>query len=1050
MNNTKRRCMGCMKLYSSEFDICPYCGYEVGEGVGQLLHLDPGTKLKERYLIGRALGYGGFGVTYLGFDTLLERKVAIKEYLPSEFATRAHHEVQVVLKSRDDEKKRQQFERGKERFLKEAQKLSTIGDLEGVVHIHDSFEENGAAYIVMEYLEGETLSSYLAREKVLSEQQAMDMMIPLLHSLQEVHEHGIIHRDIAPDNIFLVRGEDGKLTVKLIDFGASRYASASHSKSLTMLIKPGFSPAEQYQSNGEQGTFTDVYSIGAVLYCMVTGERPPDALTRRTQLQTGKRDLLIEPSHYQPELSENFENALLNALSVRVEDRTETAEAFLAELTSEEPVKRRGSSVRKIDFMKWPLWAKIGIPAAGAAVLGLIVLLACGVIGFKGSAKEYQLPQEMSRVPNLVNFSMEEVQGWIDEAELLVSNTGGTYSPGIPADIVLSQDISAGSVVMKNTLISVTVSTGEEIYQMPDVTGMTSEYAQQAITCMGVEVMTETSTAAGISTGCVISQSIAPYEEIKTGDTVVLTVADNGENPAGTVPGVVGLMYDDAIATAAEAGVSLVVTAKVFSETCTAPSVQSQGVEEGTELAAGESIAVTVELPWHEFTMPNLMYKTQDTAMQLLTNMGCSGTVQEETNELIAAGLVTGQSVERESVVTPETPVNLTVSSGGKPFAMPNVTGATMEDAQKILAEAGLSVTLEYDYSDTVGEGSVISQSVESGADVTRGTSVTLVICSKDGLITVDYVIGQSYESAKGVLTGQGLRVSINEVTSSDEQKGIVLSQIPGAGSVQREGATIVLTVGKGGQSSGGNSSNSSGNNTGSEGNVSRPNATPTPTPTPKQPGPWSDWSTSVPSYVNHNEYDIESKTQYRYRDRETTSSTNSSLSGWTRTDSSTSYGDYGSWSGWQNTAVSSSNTRQVETRWIEPTYQTQYNYSRYNEYDINSTGRRGWNGPTQGNWGGHYCQYYEERGWSTEQLTQTGSDSGYAIYNKAWYNESSRQVVVTAGYTQYRYRDREQITTYYYERWTAWSSYSDNAISENSEREVQTRTVYRYRTKGA
>lgn len=1045
MNDTKQRCMGCMKLYSSEFDICPYCGYEVGEGVGQLLHLDPGTKLKERYLIGRALGYGGFGVTYLGFDTLLERKVAIKEYLPSEFATRAHHEVQVVLKSRDDEKKRQQFERGKERFLKEAQKLSTIGDLEGVVHIHDSFEENGAAYIVMEYLEGETLSSYLAREKVLSEQQAMEMVIPLLHSLQEVHEHGIIHRDIAPDNIFLVRGEDGKLTVKLIDFGASRYASASHSKSLTMLIKPGFSPAEQYQSNGEQGTFTDVYSIGAVLYCMVTGERPPDALKRRTQLQTGKRDLLIEPSHYQPELSENFENALLNALSVRVEDRTETAEAFLEELTSAEPVKRRGSSVRKIDFMKWPLWAKIGIPAAGVAALGLIVLLACGVIGFKGSAKEYQLPQEMSRVPNLVNFSMDEVQEWVDEAELLVSNTGGMYSPGIPADIVLSQDISAGSVVMKNTLISVTVSTGEETYQMPDVTGMTLEYAQQAITCMGVEVTTETSTAAGISTGCVISQSIAPYEEIKTGATVVLTVADNGENPAGTVPGVTGLMYDDAIAAAAAAGVSITVTDKVFSETCTAPSVQSQSVEEGTELAEGESITVTVELPWHEFTMPNLMYKTQDTAMQLLTNMGCDGTVQEEANELIAAGLVAGQSVERESVVTPETPVNLIISSGGKPFAMPNVTGATMEEAQKILAEAGLSVTLEYDYSDTVAEGNVISQSVESGVDVTRGTSITLVICSKDGLITVEYVIGQSYESAKSVLTGQGLKVAINEVTSSDESKGVVLSQIPGAGSVQREGATVVLTVGKGGQSSGGNSSQGSGNGSGSGGNTGKP----TPTPTPKQAGAWSDWSSSVPSYVNSNEYDIETKTQYRYRDRETTSSRDSSLSGWTRTNSTTSYGDYGSWSEWQNGEVSSSNTRQVETRWIQPTYRTEYNYSRYNEYDVNTTGRRGWNGPTRGNWGGHYCQYYEERGWSTEQLSQTGSDSGYAIYGGNWYNENSRQVQVAEGYTQYRYRDREEIITYYYERYTDWSSYSDSRPTSYSNREIQTKTEYRYRTKG-
>ena len=105
----------------------------------------------------------------------------------------------------------------------------------------------------MEYLEGETLTAFMKREKKIPEEQAVDIVVPILQTLEDVHRHGIIHRDIAPDNIFLAKGQDGKTHVKLIDFGASRYASTSHSKSLTVLIKPGYSPAEQYQSNGEQG-----------------------------------------------------------------------------------------------------------------------------------------------------------------------------------------------------------------------------------------------------------------------------------------------------------------------------------------------------------------------------------------------------------------------------------------------------------------------------------------------------------------------------------------------------------------------------------------------------------------------------------------------------------------------------------------------------------------------------------------------------------------------------------------------------------------------------
>lgn len=1022
---SSKQCMQCMEFYDAQYDICPYCGYEENSGKKELLHIDAGTVLIDRYLIGNALGFGGFGVTYIGYDQKLKRKVAIKEYLPSEFATRALHQPDVMINN--NEKKMQQFTAGMKKFLEEAKKLAKLSSLDGIVHIYDSFEANHTAYIVMEYLEGETLASYMKREKKLTEEAAMDIIVPVLQTLEEVHHSGIIHRDIAPDNIFLAKGQDGKTHVKLIDFGASRYASTSHSKSLTVLIKPGYSPAEQYQSNGEQGTFTDVYAVGAVLYHLVTGVRPEDAFERRTQIQSGGKDPLKDPSCYNDELSENFENALMNALSVRVEDRSETADAFLQELISGEPVKRRVSSIRRIDFMRWPLWAKIGVPASAAAAITLIVLLATGVIGFKGAVGVYKLPDGMTRVPDTINANVEDAQKWLKDAALQVTQAGTVYSPGLPENVVLAQDVSAGSVVMKNTMLSLTVSTGKEIYQMPDLTGMTEDYARQALECMGVAVTMQDGEKNGVSAGCVTAQSIEPYAEIGTGDEVTLTVSRGIRGTDGAAPYLVGLSYENALGAAAEAGLTLTVTRKEFSHDCAEPTIKTQAVQ-ASETAADGTVGVELLMPWHSFQMPNLNYKTEGDAAQILANMGVHANVSQESNELIAAGLVFAQDRAKGETLEPGDTVAITVSTGGKPFAMPSIVGMSESEAKKLLAEAGLAVEVEYSYDANAKEGNIISQGIEANTDVTRGTTVKLVVCSRDGLVTVASVIGMSRDAAESAIKGQNLKVTVNLIECDDSQAGQVLSQLPAAGSSQKEGTTIVLTVGKGGARN------------------PQPEQ-PEPTPDKKDPGPWSDWTTSTPP---SGDYDVEKKTQYRYRDKETTSSTAYPLDDWTMVNSDSYYTDWGDWSGWSASAVSESDTKQVETKWVEPTYRTLYNYNRYNEYNYATAGRRGWNGPAVGWWGGHYCQYYEEHGWTASPLAYTGSDSGYNIYEKVWYNEWTTQEQVTAGYTEYRYRDRSLITTYYYERWEAWSDWSSSAVSSSSDRQVETRTVYRYRTKGA
>ena len=267
----EKRCYGCMKTYDSSLNVCPHCGYVDGTKPESPLHLSSGTILNNRYEVGRVIGYGGFGVTYIAWDKVLEQRVAVKEYLPSEFSTRAPGVSQVTVYDGD---KGEQYTAGMDKFVDEARRLAKFTDCPGIVKVYDCFKENGTAYIAMEYLEGVTLSKYIKDKGTIPPEDAVMMLLPIIDSLDKVNKAGIIHRDIAPDNIMVT--DDGD--VKLIDFGAARYATTIHSRSLTVIVKPGYSPEEQYRSRGDQGPHTDVYAVGATLYKMITGVTPPDAM----------------------------------------------------------------------------------------------------------------------------------------------------------------------------------------------------------------------------------------------------------------------------------------------------------------------------------------------------------------------------------------------------------------------------------------------------------------------------------------------------------------------------------------------------------------------------------------------------------------------------------------------------------------------------------------------------------------------------------------------------------------------------------------------------
>ena len=447
------RCHNCFDEYDPALGKCPHCGYVPGAPAEEAIHMDPGSLLRNRYAIGKVLGFGGFGVTYLAWDVKLEQKVAIKEYLPGEFSTRMPGQSRISVFSGD---KAEQFTDGMHKFVEEARRLAHFQNEPGIVTVFDSFEENNTAYIVMEYLEGETLTERLKREGRIQEDEAVTMLLPLMESLEKVHAEGILHRDIAPDNIFLTK--DGQ--VKLIDFGAARYATTSYSRSLTVVIKPGYSPEEQYRSRSDQGPHTDVYALGATLYKMITGETPPDAMERRAKYEGQNKDILIPPQKYAKGLSLARRNAILNAMNVRIEDRTPDVETFIRELNADPPAKRIYGKIKKIDPYAWPLWLKVLLPALGAIALIVGVLMLTGVISFSRYSKVIIMPDGTVQVPDVEGLTSADAIKTMENNKLNIVSGGTVQSEFAPAGYIVLQEPAAGSYAPVNATVKVIVSAG--------------------------------------------------------------------------------------------------------------------------------------------------------------------------------------------------------------------------------------------------------------------------------------------------------------------------------------------------------------------------------------------------------------------------------------------------------------------------------------------------------------------------------------------------------------------------------------------------------------
>ena len=361
---------------------CSECGRPYGSVETEPFALKPGTILDGKYLVGEMLGQGGFGITYIGFDLLLEQKVAIKEYYPmSTGMVSRENSTTVVWSSAVMQKSG--MEKGFDSFLKEARKMAKLGGIPGVVGVKSVFIQNETAYIVMDFIEGETLLKKLQREGPMDYGTCISLMTPIMQALAEVHKHGIIHRDISPDNIMVQ--SDGKLI--LLDLGAAKdldiQGKNGNVQSSQMVAKHGFSPVEQYGQAGKIGPWTDVYAMAATIYYCCTGVLPPSATDR----------MIEDTLTCRPRLTKEQFDVLAFCMNVLPQNRPQNMDALLQIVThpagktppvrdvpKTEPVRPETRNLQPLKpdpGRPLPKWLIPGI-AAAVAVIALIISVGSG------------------------------------------------------------------------------------------------------------------------------------------------------------------------------------------------------------------------------------------------------------------------------------------------------------------------------------------------------------------------------------------------------------------------------------------------------------------------------------------------------------------------------------------------------------------------------------------------------------------------------------------------------------------------------------------------
>ena len=995
-----RRCMGCMSTYEAIDEMCPFCGYIEGTPAKEAYHIKPGSLLHDRYTVGRAIGFGGFGITYIAWDNKLMQKVAIKEYMPSEYATRVPGNLTVTIY---DGERYTEFMTGLQKFLDEAQRLAKFQNVPGIVRILDCFSENLTAYIVMEYLDGMTLKQYLAEHGgKLPYEEAVEFILPVLAALQSVHKEGIIHRDISPDNIFIT--EDGE--VKLLDFGAARYASTGYSKSLSVILKPGYAPAEQYLSHGEQGPWSDVYATAATLYRMITGVVPEEALERK------EKDTLKPPSALGAKLPKNAEKAILNALNVRVENRTASAEEFEAQLLSTANVIRVTEKGEKRFNAKMPLWMRASLIAAAGLAAVCIVLFATGVlklgVGNRLIFSSTLFDGGDVNTPGVINLTQEEGSDAAARQGMTFYVMGAYESTTAARGIIMSQDPAPGTKVPAGSRLKVEVSTGPQYALIPNIIDTLWVDSEAKITSAGFipKIFYENNNL--VPEGAVISLGHPAGENFQIGEKlkVVVSQGPDGELTKTPVnmPNIAGMDYAEAKGLLNKNGLRVIRENDQYSMTVPKGEVIAQSTSAGKRLMTGDIVYVSISMGVEQTNVPNVQYLERQNAISALQSAKLNYTVKEEESDTVREGLVIQQSVEAGSIVDVKTNVIITVSLG-KLADMPSLVGTTLNKARSEMAALGFeNVTYTGKYDAYTAENVIMTQSVPAGRRI-----------NVEEYIEIVYSMGKMPVNI--TLDANGGSVSTTSFTAHyPDTYGTLPTPTRDYYTFRGWYSTVLGSA-------------VTANSTVPETEYETLSAM-------WEENPLSGWvqADNMPQdgqVVNR---------KYSYSLTEYTTSQNKSMSGWEMYDSKRELSDYGSWSAWSTTPVSATNNRKVDTKTESTQVLTSYNMVEYNTMGGGNRQYRSYS--VGGDYSGYgvaasYGEFHRTGTYSVDEVNSAAqiapggrssggaaginmdSQVGYVLYceghNVIMFVDSENYS--TQSTTYYRYADRTETTIYYFKR---------------------------------
>lgn len=687
--------------------ICPKCQYQNELYYANPRCLKPGTLLNNRFYVGIVLGEGGFGVTYIGWDTILDMTVAIKEYFPANVASRdctasLTNDINIF-----GGRSEQEYKLGLERYIREARTLSKFHDLHGIVDIRDFFHENNTAYLVMEYLKGPTLEEHIKQYGRMKPEYVFQIMKPVMRSLEKIHQAGMVHRDISPDNIMLSDG-----CIKLIDFGAARLANNDNNKSLTVVLKRGFAPEEQYRSNGKQGPWTDVYAICATIYYMLTGKKPPESIERTYEDTLQSFDELEIP------VDKEKSDALMKGLAPIYQNRYQSIRDLCNDLYSDSEIPPSQQFRKDQELLEIVEQEELEEESKKEVQKAI-----------EDSIRIREEKKNEKEIPELMEYDQSEsIAIWKNtkEPDNFASAKEEQVKP--PVDIKPEEPPKPEADVKPEKLPKPEADVEPVQLPKPEADVKPEEPPKSEADSKPAESSKHVAVSKDIDS----LKPVNPKKETDSRKSGYSGAKENDRSPRKIV-----------ITIAAILGVVIIVVAgrMIYKGMSPSKPVQNETKKESSvdpstsadALSETDNTVQTTE-PVEEITMVDVKKKTLQAAkaaINSLEDQELQVTASQEYSDKIKKGCVIRQSISAGEKFEKGTKseIKLVISKGSKPVVVPSVLNIDKEKAIKKLHRKGLKYKiLSYQYSSSYKKGAVMQQKIAAGKTVKKGKMVGLVI----------------------------------------------------------------------------------------------------------------------------------------------------------------------------------------------------------------------------------------------------------------------------------------------------------------------------------